>query len=136
MRWLDSNHGPLESEATTFPTERQPLPFVIMGFYPANPILQHFVYLKRPTFFESYPIHYSPLNYHDLGFSRKLIHTNSLSLSLSWSMLQSNFFGGNRDFSKIKKSKNSFFALMSEPAQKYEEKCYFNRNKTLNFFIT
>ena len=117
MRWLDSNHGPLESEATTFPTERQPLPFVIMGFYPANPILQHFVYLKRPTFFESYPIHYSPLNYHDLGFSRKLIHTNSLSLCLSWSMLQSNFFGGNRDFSKIKKLKISFFALMYEPAK-------------------
>ena len=24
---------------------------------------------------------------------------------------------------------------MYEPAQKYEEKCYFNRNKTLNFFV-
>ena len=87
------------------------------GFLSCKPYITTFCIFKTTYFFESYPIHYSPLNYHDLGFSRKLIHTNSLSLSLSWSMLQSNFFGGNRDFSKIKKLKNSFFALMYEPAK-------------------
>ena len=27
-QWLDSNHGPLELEATTLPTESQPLPHI------------------------------------------------------------------------------------------------------------
>ena len=29
-RWLDSNRGPLVSEATALPNERQPLPLVVM----------------------------------------------------------------------------------------------------------
>ena len=33
-RWLDSNCGPLELEATTLPTEPQPLPYKMFQFYP------------------------------------------------------------------------------------------------------
>ena len=35
-RWLDSNHRPLELEATSLPTEPQPLSLVSFAFYLYN----------------------------------------------------------------------------------------------------
>ena len=44
-RWLDSNWGSLESEATTLPTEPQPLPIAWI-FCPAKSI--KFIFVRKP----------------------------------------------------------------------------------------
>ena len=57
--WLDSNHGPLDSETTDLPTESQPLPYpiifkwkyiyLICPTYPFLPCVSIFVYSRIPA---------------------------------------------------------------------------------------